>query len=134
MSFQQTIIIGNVGRDPELRYTQSGRPVLGFSVAVSERWTDRETNEKREKTTWYKVSVWGPRAEALKPHIRKGDQIQIVGNVTVSAYTDKDGNPAASLELNAREIVLLRNNSNGQGASDDGNIPDTNQNMNDIPF
>ena len=71
MSWHQTIIVGNLGGDPELRYMQNGRAVCNFSVAVSERWRDRQTNEQQERTTWYRVAVWGPQAETAIPTWRK---------------------------------------------------------------
>jgi len=72
MSWHQTIIVGNLGGDPELRYMQNGRAVCNFSVAVSERWRDRQTNEQQERTTWYRVAVWGPQAENCNTYLAKG--------------------------------------------------------------
>lgn len=106
-SYQYTIIIGNVGRDPELRYTSTGVAVCSFSVAVSRRWTDKNTNEPREETTWFKVSAWRGLAETANQFVRKGMQIMITGDVKASAYMDKSGQPAASLELTARDMKFL---------------------------
>lgn len=136
MSFHQTIIIGNLGRDPELRYTQSGRAVCSFSVAVSERWTDRQTNEKREKTTWYRVSAWGNLGENCSRYLSKGRQVMVLGTVEARGYTNSAGEAAASLELTARDVQFL----SGRGDGDGGNrneyddfAPPPND-MNDIPF
>jgi single-strand DNA-binding protein len=138
MTWHQTIIVGNVGRDPELRYTQSGRAVCGFSVAVNETWTDRQSNEKREKTTWYSVSVWGPQAETVSKYLSKGRQVMVIGNVSARAYTNNAGEPAASLDLNARDVRFL-SGGGGEGGSYEGGTDYEEDfappnDMSDIPF
>jgi single-strand DNA-binding protein len=105
--YQYTIIIGNVGRDPELRYTQSGVAVADFSVAVSRRWTDRNTNESREETTWFRVTAWRGLAETVQQYVHKGMQIMVTGRVTASAYIANDGEARASLDLTAQDIQFL---------------------------
>ena len=137
--FQQTIIIGNVGRDPEMRYTQSSVPVCSFSVAVTERWNDRTTGERREKTNWYRVSCWRGLAETANQYVRKGMQIMISGTVEASSFMGQDGQPRASLELTARDMQFLGGRSdntgddNSQGRADDEFAPPP-RDMNDIPF
>lgn len=82
---------GNIGQEPELRYTPSGKAVLGLSIAHNQRWTD-DAGEKHEKTTWLKVTAWGKVAEALAKDARKGDRIIISGATpSVEAYTDRNG-------------------------------------------
>jgi single-strand DNA-binding protein len=105
--YQYTIIIGNVGRDPELRYTQSGVAVADFSVAVSRRWTDRNTNESREETTWFRVTAWRGLAETVQQYVHKGMQVMVTGRVTASAYIANDGEARASLDLTAQDIQFL---------------------------
>jgi len=105
--YQYTIIIGNVGRDPELRYTQSGVAVCDFSVAVTRRWTDRNSNEPREKTTWFRVSAWRSLAETCNQFVRKGMQIMVTGEVDASAYIGQDGEARATLELTAQNVQFL---------------------------
>ncbi|MBN2305469.1 MAG: single-stranded DNA-binding protein [Anaerolineae bacterium] len=105
--YQYTIIIGNVGRDPELRYLPSGDAVCDFSVAVSRRWTNRATNEQREETVWFKVSAWRGLAETCKQYVHKGMQIMVTGRVNASAYIGQDGQPRASLELTAQDVQFL---------------------------
>lgn len=117
--WHQTIIVGNVGRNPELRYLQSGTAVCDFSVAVSESWTDSATNERREKTTWYRVSAWGRLGETCNQYLQKGRQVMVVGTVEARAYTDKSGEPAASLELRARDVRFLGGKPDGAAAADD---------------
>lgn len=141
--YEQCIIIGNVGRDPEMRYTQSGAPVCSFSVAVTTRWNDRSTNERREKTRWYRVSAWRQLAEICNQYVRKGMPIMVVGTVDANAYMGNDGQPRASLDLTARDIQFLGSRSDnydddgggsrgGSSSYDDFAPPP--QDENDIPF
>ncbi len=90
---QHIVIYGFVGRDPELRYTPAGRAVADFSVAVNQGWIDRQSNARRSKTTWFKVTVWGARAEAVNSHVRKGMKVLVEGNVGV-ARVHGPGRPA----------------------------------------
>ena len=126
--YQYTIIIGNVGRDPEMRYTQSGVAVADFSVAVSRRWTDRTSNEQREKTTWFRVSAWRGLAETVNQYVHKGMQVMVSGEVDASAYTGQDGSPRATLEITARDIQFLGRR--GEGV-DEGAYPSEPE---DLPF
>ena len=103
--YQQVIIVGNVGRDPEFRYTPQGVAVCDFSVAVS-KVTGKEENRK-EKTTWFKVTVWRERAETASRYIKKGMRVMVIGEVEARAYTDKSGQPQASLELTANDFKFL---------------------------
>ena len=140
-SFEQTIIIGNVGRDPELRYTQSGVPVCSFSVAVSSSWTDKSTNEKREKTSWYRVTSWRRLAEISNQYVKKGMSVMVQGTCEASAFMGQDGQPRASLDLTAREIQFLTRSdaAGGSGGSGSGGQYDDSyspppQDLDDIPF
>lgn len=134
-NFHQTIAIGTVGRLDDLRYTQSGTAVLGFSLAVNEYWNDNQTNERREKTTWYKCNAWQNTAETLNKYLSVGDNIMLTGNVSASAYTDNEGNPRASLELRVDKFQLLgrrgESDNTGDGESYD---PVSNKIVDDIPF
>lgn len=120
MSWQQTIIIGNLGRDPELRYLQSGTAVCDFSVAVTETWNDRQTNEKREKTTWFRVSAWGGLGETCAKFLSKGRQVMVTGTVEARAYVNNAGEAAASLELRARDVRFLGNRADNEGYNQQG--------------
>lgn len=112
--YQYTLIIGNVGRDPEMRYLQTGVAVCSFSVAVGEQWTDKTTKERKEKTTWFKVTAWRGLAETCNQFVHKGMQIMVAGDVTASAYLSPDGTPKASLDLTAHEVKFLgRRGENG---------------------
>jgi single-strand DNA-binding protein len=105
--YQYTVIIGNVGRDAEMRYTQSGVAVCDFSVAVSRKWTNRDTNEQHEETTWFRVSAWRGLGETCNQYVRKGMPVMVAGRVGVSAYIAKDGAARASLELTAQDVQFL---------------------------
>jgi len=113
MSWQQTIIIGNVGRVSELKYTQQGVAVFDFSVAVN-KVTGRG-DDRKEKTVWFKVTVWRERAETASQYVKKGMQIMVVGEIDASAYTNKEGQPAASLELTASNFQFLGSRASGEG-------------------
>lgn len=137
--WQQVIIIGNLGRDAEMKYLQSGQGVCSFTVAVNETWTDRQTNEKREKTNWFRVSAWGQLGESIHQYLTKGKQVMVTGTVEARAYADAAGQPQASLDLRARDIRLLGSRGEGGGGERGGDYsggdysppPD---NMGDIPF
>lgn len=118
MTWHQTIIVGNLGRDPELRYLQSGTAVCNLNVAVSESWNDRQSGERREKTTWYRVSVWGQQAETCNQYLSRGRQVMVIGTVSARGYTNNAGEPAASLDLRAFQVRFLggRQDSGGYDA------------------
>lgn len=118
--YQYTIIIGNVGRDPELRYTQSGVAVCDFSVAVNRTWTDRQSGQRREETTWFRVSAWRGLAETVSQYVHKGMQIMVAGRVDASAFIGQDGEPRASLELTAQDIQFLGRPGERMDVPDDG--------------
>ena len=116
MTWHQTIVVGNLGGDPELRYLQSGQAVCNFSVAVSERWRDRNTNEQRERTTWYRVAAWGGLGETCNQYLSRGRQVMVIGNVQARGYVNNNGEAAASLDLTARDVRFL----GGRGDGDQG--------------
>lgn len=141
MSWHQTIIVGNLGGDPELKYMQNGRAVCNFSVAVSERWRDRNTNENRERTTWYRVAVWGGQAEACNTYLAKGRQVLVIGNVSARGYMNNNGEAAASLDLTATSVQFLGGGGGGSSQDDQGgydnrasNYSEPPSTVDDIPF
>jgi single-strand DNA-binding protein len=105
--WQQAIVVGNVGRDAEMRYTQGGQAVASFSVACTEKWNDRESGERREKTTWFNVSCWGGLADVASQYIEKGMSVMVVGTVTARAWKNQAGEPQASLDMRATSLQLL---------------------------
>jgi single-strand DNA-binding protein len=144
MTFHQTIIIGNLGTDPELKSLPSGTMVCNFSVAVNETWRDRQSGERREKTTWYRVAVYGPAAENSAKYLSKGRQVMVTGNVEARGYMNNAGEAAASLELRARDVKFLQGGDGGGGNyggggdsqeyDDRGGNDTPPQDMRDIPF
>ena len=127
MSYQNTVIVGNVGRDPEMRYTASGTPVTTFSVAVNRRWTGSD-GEVKEKTTWFRVTAWSKLAEITNEHLRKGRLVLVDGEIEASAWMGQDGEPRATLELTARNVRFL-----GGGKDDNAEAPTNSENA-DMPF
>lgn len=102
----KVILVGNLGRDPELRFTPSGRPVAKFSVATSERWVDQD-NQRQERTEWHNVVVWGKQAEACGQYLSKGRQVYVEGSIRSRSYDDKDGNKRYVTEIIARDVRFL---------------------------
>src|SRR5205814_5565065 len=106
MSFNKIIIVGNLGRDPELRYTPQGTAVCDFSVATNERRKD-QSGEMKDETTWFKVTFWGRQAEVASQYLTKGRQVYIEGRLRAREWTDKDGRVRTSLEVNGSELQML---------------------------
>jgi single-strand DNA-binding protein len=106
MSFNKIFLVGNLGRDPELRYTPQGLAVCNFSVATSER-RKGASGEPEEITTWFRVSAWGRQAELANEYLTKGRQVYVEGRLRLEEYTDREGNPRTSLEVNATDIQFI---------------------------
>ena len=106
MSYEHTVIVGHLGRDPEMRYTPNGKPVTNFSVAVSRKFTSKD-GKTVEKTKWFRVTAWDKLAELCNQYLRKGRLVLVAGEIDASAYANQAGEPAASLELTAREVKFL---------------------------
>lgn len=100
------MIIGNLGRDPEMRYTPSGRPVTTFVVATSRTWNTAE-GEKRVETEWFNVVAWSSLAEICKQHLTKGAQVYVEGRLQTRHWEDTEGNKHISVEIVASEMILL---------------------------
>ena len=106
MSFNKVILVGNLGRDPELRYTAQGTPVCSFSIATNERRKDRN-GEMQDHTTWFRVTLWNRQAETASQYLQKGRQVYIEGRLRVEEYTDRDGKPRQSLEVTATDMQFI---------------------------
>lgn len=102
----KVMIIGRLGRDPEMRYTPSGRPVTTFSVATSRSWTTGE-GERRIETEWFNIVAWGSLAEICKQHLLKGQVVYIEGRLQTRHWEDNDGNKHTSVEVVANEMIML---------------------------
>lgn len=106
MSFNKVILVGNLGRDPELRYTAQGTPVCSFTIATNERRKDRN-GEVQDHTTWFRITLWQKRAETASQYLTKGMPVYIEGRLRVEEYIDRDGKPRHSLEVEATEMQFI---------------------------
>jgi single-strand DNA-binding protein len=113
-SVNKAILVGNLGRDAEMRFTAGGTPVATVSLATTERFNDREGN-KKEDTQWHRIVIWGKTAESLHEYLTKGKQIYVEGRIQTREWTDKEGKPAKTTEIRADKIVLLGGGGGGGG-------------------
>lgn len=120
---QILFIIGNVGRDPEMRFTPSGQAVTSFSVATNNQYTDKN-GEKVKETTWFRVSVWGKMAEICKEHLKKGSLVYVEGRLVPDKltggprlFTKQDGTQSATFEVSANLVKFLGKNSDSSVAT-----------------
>jgi single-strand DNA-binding protein len=117
-SVNKVILIGNLGKDPEIRYTQGGEPIANFSLATSENWTDK-SGQKQERTEWHRVEVFGKTAQVVRDYCQKGKQVYLEGSIRYDEWTDKDGNKKYMTKIrisgpNSR-LVLLGSRGDGGG-------------------
>lgn len=106
-SVNKVILVGNLGRDAELRYTPGGAAVANFSIATTETWTDKNSGERREQTEWHRVVLWGKQAETLNEYLKKGRQIYVEGRLQTRQWDDRDGNKRYTTEVRSDRLVLL---------------------------
>jgi len=141
--YQKIIIAGNLGRDPEMRYMPDGTAVTNMNVATNRRWTDRNSGESREETTWFRVSVWGRQAESVNQYLSKGRQVLVEGVLQSDpqtggprTYTRQDGTVGASFEIRALDVRFIGGREAGGFSDDDGGFGDSAavQEEDDIPF
>tara|TARA_A100001388_G_C28634080_1_gene433712 strand:- start:378 stop:806 length:429 start_codon:yes stop_codon:yes gene_type:complete len=111
----KAIIVGNLGNDPEIRYSANGNAIASISVATSDRWKDKNTGEQQERTEWHRVKLFGRLAELAGEYLKKGSQVYIEGRIQTSKYQDKDGNDRWSTEIVARDMTFL----GGRGGAGD---------------
>ena len=112
----KVILLGRLGRDPELRTTTSGNSVCNFSVATSENWNDKQTGEKQERTEWHNIVVWGKLAEICAQYLSKGAQAYIEGKLQTTKYTDKENVERYKTEVVAQTVQFI-------GGKSDSNTP-----------
>lgn len=115
------MIIGRLGRDPEMRYTPSGRPVTSFTVATSRTWTTSD-GERRVETEWFNVVAWSNLAEICKQHLSKGQQVYIEGRLQTRNWDDSEGNKHTSTEIVANEMIILSERREAEGSSETESI------------
>lgn len=115
MSLNKVILIGNLGRDPEVRYMPNGEPVANFSIATSENWTDRNTGQRQERVEWHNITMYRRLAEIAGQYLRKGSQVYIEGRIQSRRYTGKDGIERTAYDIVANEMQMLGNRNSGGG-------------------
>ena len=101
------ILIGRLGRDPELKYTGTGTPFCRFSIATDDSWMDKASGERQERTEWHNIVVWNKLAEICNEYLRKGRQVYIEGSLQTREWDDQEGNKRKTTEVVARDMVLL---------------------------
>lgn len=116
----RVILIGNLGQDPELRYTQSGQGVLSLRMATTESYFDNTTKERKERTEWHSVTVWGKRGEALNKILSKGSRICVEGRLQTRSWEDKQGSKRYTTEVVANNLILLGGRGEGSGGGGGG--------------
>ena len=112
----KVILVGNLGRDPEVRSTPSGQPVASFTLATSRRWKDK-SGQRQEQTEWHQIVCWGRQAEVAGQYLTKGKQIYVEGRLQTRQWDDKDGNKRYTTEIKADRITLLGGGGGGGGAA-----------------
>lgn len=117
----KVLIIGRLGRDPEMRYTPSGRPVTTFSVATSRNWTTSE-GERRVETEWFNVVAWGSLAEICKQYLTKGQMVYVEGRLQSRHWEDNEGAKHTSVEVVANEMIMLSERRGESDVADDSHV------------
>jgi single-strand DNA-binding protein len=120
-SVNKAILVGNLGRDAEMRFTAGGTPVATVSLATTEKWKDRD-GQMKEDTQWHRIVIWGKTAESLHEYLTKGKQIYVEGRIQTREWTDKEGKPARTTEIRADRVVLLSSGGGGPRASRDRHV------------
>lgn len=115
-SVNKAIILGNIGKDPEVRYTASGEAMCNITVATSENWKDKATGEKKELTEWHRISFFGKLAEIAGQYLKKGSQVYVEGSIRTRKWTDKEGQERYTTEIRGDEMKMLG------GKSDSANV------------
>jgi single-strand DNA-binding protein len=134
----KVILVGRLGKDPEVRYTPSGVAVANFPMATSREWKDKNTGEKQEETEWHRIVAWRRLGEICGEYLKKGSQIYIEGRLQTRSWEDQDGNKRWTTEIIAQNMQML--DSQGKGGSDayGGAVPPPEEPINvpedDIPF
>lgn len=153
MALCKAMIIGNLGGDPEMRYTPNGRPVTQFNVAVNQSTKNQQTGEWIEETDWFRCTVWGDRAERTAEQLRKGNRVFVEGRFKTREFEGRDGQKRTSLEITADSVVNLekrvREDAEGQFGGDrpasggpppgaapppGGRAPRDDSDLDDLPF
>lgn len=142
MSLNKAMIIGRLGADPELRYTQGGKAVCNFNVATSEVWND-SSGHRQEKTEWHRIVVWGKQAENCAKYLKKGRQAYVEGRLATREFEDRNGAKCSVTEITAQTVQFIDGGGSGNSNRDSGHVSgpsdapggfDQSFNDDDIPF
>ncbi|HAY44889.1 MAG TPA: single-stranded DNA-binding protein [Gammaproteobacteria bacterium] len=117
----KVIVLGNLGRDPEIRYASNGSAIANFSIATSESWNDKNSGEKVEKTEWHRVVAYRKLAEIIGEYLKKGSQVYIEGKLQTRKWQDKDGQDKYTTEIVANDMQMLGSRGDSGGASRNDN-------------
>ena len=129
----KVMIIGHLGRDPEMRYTPSGRPVTTFSVATNRSWTTND-GERHSETEWFNVVVWGNLAEICKQHLQKGQQVYIEGRLQTRKWEDSSGNKHLSVEIVASEMMMLSDRHDANHLTQEESFSSSQEDSDEFPY
>ena len=113
------MLIGNLGRDPEVRFTPAGQAIASFTLATSDNWTDK-SGQKQERTEWHRIKAFGKTAELCRDYLAKGRQVYIEGRIQTNEWNDKDGNKRTTTEVVANQVLFLGGARGGGGAASAG--------------
>ena len=137
----KVILIGNLGGDPEVRYTPSGVAVAQFNIATSEEWKDKDSGEKRERTEWHRIVAWRRLGEICGEYLSKGQQVYVEGRIQTNTWEDKEGNKRYTTEIIANTVQFLGRRESSESARPRSTSPADYQGMpaqgpadDDIPF
>ena len=119
-SVNKVIIVGNLGRDPEMRYMPSGDAMATIAVATTDAWKDKNTGEKKEQTEWHRITFFGKLAEIAGQYLKKGSQVYIEGSLRTRKYTDKDGVEKYATDIRADTMQMLGGRQGGSAPMDEG--------------
>ena len=119
-SINKVILVGRLGRDPELKYTASGTPFCRFSMATDDSWTDKASGERSERTEWHNIVVWDKLAEICNNYLTKGRLVYIEGSLQTREWDDKEGVKRKTTEVRARDMVMLGGGGGGEGGGGGG--------------
>lgn len=138
-SINKVILIGNLGKDPEVRYLENGTAVCNFPIATSETYTDRKTGEKQSQTEWHNIVLWRGLAEIAERYLKKGMKVYIEGKLRTRSWQDQDGNNRYTTEIVGDNMTMLgRNSEENSSSQSTGSSQQSNNNLSepedDLPF
>jgi single-strand DNA-binding protein len=133
-SVNKAIIVGNLGADPEQRYTQNNTPVTTFRIATTDQWTDKQSGQRQERTEWHRIVAWGRLAEICGEYLHKGKQVYIEGSLQTREWEDKDGQKRYTTEIVAQAMQMLGNRDDAQQQPRQQEAPATVPDDDDLPF